>query len=205
MDGGGSPAAGLKADAGDDIPGLVGHQVTLNGSRSEPRGRIGYRWLQVGGPKVRLKLEDRYVYSFVPTAPGLYRFALVVASGSEISEPATVTVTVGAATANAPAVEAPESATIGEVARAALASSPGGGDAANALSDAFLGVAERMDLYRSYGDVFLELTHRLETRGIPGHSNVRVDVVQTHLPALSPFLEEIDGHVFTDRVEPGIE
>ena len=85
----------IVADAGDNQIGVVGRQITLNGLRSEPRGQIGYRWIQLGGPRVVAKLEDGFIYSFVPTEPGVYRFALVVARGSEISEPAEVTVTVG--------------------------------------------------------------------------------------------------------------
>lgn len=85
------------ADAGDDQLGMVGHQVTLNGMRSEPRGRIGFRWLQVDGPPVRLRIEDGYTYTFVPDAPGMYRFALVVAAGSTISNADYVSVNVGAA------------------------------------------------------------------------------------------------------------
>lgn len=163
-DRGRAAASGLKADAGDDVAGLVGRQITLNGGHSEPKGKVGYRWLQLGGPKVRLKLEDGYIYSFVPTSPGIYRFALVVAVGSEISEPDPVTVSVGAAMATAPAdlpPEASEPTPVDEAARAALSASPGGVAAAGPLADAFLGVSERMDLYRSYADVFQELTHRL--------------------------------------------
>jgi hypothetical protein len=85
----------LRAHAGDDQIGLVGRQITLNGSRSEPRGQLAYRWVQTGGPVARLKIEDRYIYSFVPTVPGTYRFALVVASSGEISEPDEVCVMVG--------------------------------------------------------------------------------------------------------------
>ena len=66
--------------------------------RSEPRGQIAYRWVQTGGPIVRLKIEEGYVYSFVPTVPGIYRFALVVAASGEISEPDEVCVTVGSGT-----------------------------------------------------------------------------------------------------------
>ena len=84
-----------RADAGDDQVGLIGREITLNGMRSEPRGQLAYRWIQTGGPTVRLKIEDSYVYSFVPTVPGHYRFALVVAANGEISEPDEVSVTVG--------------------------------------------------------------------------------------------------------------
>ncbi len=80
-------AAVLRADAGDDQVGFVGRQMTLNGSRSEPRGKIGYRWLQLGGPDVKLKIEDGYIFTFVPSEPGIYRFALVVGEGGRILGP----------------------------------------------------------------------------------------------------------------------
>src|SRR5689334_8887454 len=35
-----------RADAGDDLIGLVGRRVTLNGRSSTPAGRIGFRWIQ---------------------------------------------------------------------------------------------------------------------------------------------------------------
>ena len=54
------------ADAGDDQIALVNRQVTLNGTLSEPKGRVAFRWVQVGGPPVRLKLEDGPFFSFVP-------------------------------------------------------------------------------------------------------------------------------------------
>jgi len=166
--GGEAPATGPRADAGDDLLGMVGRQVTFNGARSEPKGKLGYRWLQLSGPKVRRKREDGYVLSFVPATTGTYRFALVVALGSEISEPDTVTVTVTvappSATAATPAAlpeRVPVPSPIDEAARAALATVPGGGEASAALAEAFAGVADRMDLYRSYVDVYQELCHRL--------------------------------------------
>jgi hypothetical protein len=124
----------LLADAGDPQVGLVGRMVTLNAIRSEPRGRIGYRWIQVGGPTIKLKIEDSYTYSFIPPAPGIYRFALVVAAGSEISEPAKVSVTVAAAVPTADLSYAtagtpPGAASVEpmeELARAALAGTDGG-------------------------------------------------------------------------------
>ena len=49
----------------------------------------------MAGPKVSLKIEDGHIFTFVPPDNGLYHFALVVASGSEISEPDFVNVAVG--------------------------------------------------------------------------------------------------------------
>jgi hypothetical protein len=153
----------LRADAGDDQVGIVGRQITLNGARSEPRGQVGYRWIQVAGPPVRLDLEEGYIYSFVPQAPGVYQFALVVGSGSELSRPDLVTVSVGNPASPyglEPARDAPEA--LHDVARAALATVPGGIDVAQPLAEAFDGIADRMDLYHSYAEAYSELCRRLE-------------------------------------------
>jgi hypothetical protein len=162
---GGSGSSGdppLNADAGDDQVGIVGRQVTLNGSRSEPKDQVGYRWLQVSGPRVRLELEDGYIYSFVPQAPGIYQFALVVARGSEMSKPDLVTVSVGnpASPFGMQAAPDPPEA-LHEVARAVLAQVPGGLDVGPALAEAFDGVADRMDLYHSYAEAYNELSRRI--------------------------------------------
>jgi hypothetical protein len=160
-----SGAMVLRADAGVDQIAMLGHQVTLNGIRSTPRGRIGYRWIQVGGPKVLMKIEEGFIYSFVPSMPGLYRFALVVSAGREISEPALVTVTVGspspaAPPASAAAAPAPESTQ--ELARKVISSIRGGGDVAERLADSFDFTADRMELYQSYAETFGEMSRRLE-------------------------------------------
>lgn len=152
----------LHADAGDDQLGLIGRQVNLNAVRSGPRGQIGYRWVQTGGPAVRFKLEDGYIYSFVPTAPGVYRFAVVVAAGSEISAPDEVTVTVGQAAGSSAGPADERAVPMQEVARAGLASLSGGADAALPMAQVFDDAAARMDLYRSYGDAFSEISRRLE-------------------------------------------
>jgi hypothetical protein len=153
----------VKADAGDDQVGIVGHQITLNGSRSEPKGQVAYRWLQVAGPKVRLELAEGFVYSFVPQAPGIYEFALVVARGNEISVPDRVAVSVGNPASPygiEPTTEAPEA--LHDVARAALGTVPGGLEVGPPLAECFDAVADRMDLYHSYGEAFSELSRRLE-------------------------------------------
>lgn len=159
----GAYAVGLRADAGDDQLARIGHRVTLNGLRSEPHGQIGFRWLQVGGPPATLAVEDGSVYSFVPTEPGLYRFALVVASAGVISAPDPVTVLVEAppAAAVAPAVvpaSAPPSPSLVEV----VANLPGGPDVMADLGRAFRETAERVDLYGSYEELQSELSRRVE-------------------------------------------
>ena len=160
----------LRADAGDDQIGLIGRQITLNGLRSEPRGGVGFRWIQIGGPSISLKIEDRYIFSFVPNVPGIYRFALVVAAGGSISEPDEVTVTVGAGTrtrvasdpAPGPSIPASESLPTQELSRSTLAAVPGGPESAEGLGRAFADTADRMDLYYSFADAFSEMSRRLE-------------------------------------------
>lgn len=161
-------AAGLKADAGDDQRAWVGHRVTLNGLRSEPHGQIGYRWIQVGGPIAALAVEDGAVYSFVPAAPGEYRFALVVASAGVISAPDRVMVAVEepANTAPAGAPPAPEQVPVAASRPTTLAESvavlPGGSGQSRALADAFTATADRVDLYATYEELHSELSRRLE-------------------------------------------
>lgn len=164
---GGAAAAALQADAGDDQTVVAGRQVTLNGLRSQPRGSLGYRWIQLAGPAVGPRVEEGYICTFVPAQPGLYRFALVVASGSAISEPDTVEVLVTApatppSTAGAAAVATPPASTA-DLARVAAAEVPGGLAVAPELARAFQEVADRLDLYESGGAMFLELSRRVET------------------------------------------
>jgi hypothetical protein len=183
-----SASSPLRADAGDDQLGLVGRQVTLNGVRSEPKGTIGYRWLQVGGPPVRMQLEDGYIYSFLPMSAGVYRFALVVASGSQISEPKLVTVTVGSGSAPGPAGERGAVAVVvptQEVARSGLASVGGTRQVGEELARIFEDASDRMDLYDSYADAFREMSRRLEDMLArdPGRRNLWVERVFTPLTA----------------------
>ncbi len=152
----------VRADAGDDQIGQVGRQVTLNGLRSVPKNRLGYRWIQMAGPKVALKLEDGHVFTFVPQADGLYQFALVVASGTEISEPDFVSVAVGVQLPPSTKEPARASTNLKDLAREALLGIEGGPSAAAELAEAFDGVAGKMDLYGSYAELMVELTRRLE-------------------------------------------
>ena len=180
--GGSAQAGGLRADAGDDQIGQVGRQVTLNGLRSVPRGRLGYRWIQMSGPKVSLKIEDGHVFTFVPPAIGLYQFALVVAAGSEISEPDLVNVAVGVALPppmDEPTAVAAVPVSLKDLARATLAQIEGGPSAGDDLGVAFEDVAARMDLYSSYAELMVELTRRLE------------EVVPTDVQRRSAWLERV--------------
>jgi hypothetical protein len=156
------------ADAGDDQVAVVGRQVTLNGKRSHPKDLVGYRWVQVGGPKTRFQLEEGPFYSFVPVTPGVYRFALIVASGSQASQPDEVSVTVGAlasaggtrATAEKGLVE-PDS--LDQVARRALNLVHAKSETIEQLAVIFEGISYGMDLYENYFVLFGELSQRLET------------------------------------------
>jgi hypothetical protein len=92
----------LRADAGDDQIGLVGRRITLNGSGGSSVAGIAYRWFQMAGPRVDHGLQEASYYSFTPTAPGIYRFGLVVATarpdspnGLAISDVDEVVVSVG--------------------------------------------------------------------------------------------------------------
>ncbi|WP_435005491.1 hypothetical protein P12x_003348 [Tundrisphaera lichenicola] len=162
----------LKADAGDDLLGTVGRQVTLNGIRSEPKGKVGFRWIQAGGPPVALKLEAGCYYTFVPTAPGVYQFALVIASGDKIAEPDYVSVTVGSALPDSPSTKATAPARTNPVAprlpteeltRASVLSISGVEQLAPELSRIFSEIAARMELYQSYEEAYSELSRRLDS------------------------------------------
>lgn len=160
-------STGLKADAGDDQLALVGRRVTLNALRSEPHGAIGFRWIQVAGPEAILAVEQGPIYSFVPAAPGLHRFALVVAKGGMISAPDFVEVHVGQlaappAPAAAPASTPEPAPSPGQFAAATLTGLPGGLVAAGPLAAAFEDSAARVDLYQSYEELYVELARRLE-------------------------------------------
>jgi hypothetical protein len=158
------PSATPRADAGDDLIGLVGRRVTLNGRSSTPTGRIGFRWIQVQGPPVRTRLDEDDLLTFLPDSPGVYRFALVVAEAGRISEPDFTTVLViaeapetGRATAEAIRPLTPE-----EAARTALNTLEDGPPSAKALATAFEEIAGRIDLYETYADVLQGTSSRLE-------------------------------------------
>ncbi len=153
----------LKGDAGDDQAAKVGRRVALNGTRSEPKGRLGFRWIQTAGPKVPLRGGDGVAASFVPLVPGTYQFALIVASQSgTIAEPDPVTVQVsGSARASADPGDASGQA-IDELARNLLVGIDGGTRYSEDLAKVFDGVADRIASYSSYSDAIGEMTRRLE-------------------------------------------
>lgn len=174
-----------RADAGDDQIGVVGSRITLNGGRSGPRGRIGFRWLQVEGPPVSESSDDRYIHEFVPTVPGLYRFALLVAADQYISPPDLVTIAVVSRppTMAVMASEISAKPQVCTLAAQTLASVEGGAAAGNSLAETFESVAARIDLYRSYRDLFGELSRRLESSlpTDPGRRSAWIDRMLTPL------------------------
>jgi hypothetical protein len=163
----------VKADAGDDQMGLVGRRITLNGFGSTPQDGLAYRWIQVDGPAVGLPTEDGKFLSFIPKAPGRYRFALVVAAREEISRPDFVNVDIGLPPGDV-ALGTPASATVPPrvaasapvgldvLVASALAALDDAPSVAGPLADAFQATATRMDLYNNYGELYAELSRRLD-------------------------------------------
>jgi hypothetical protein len=192
-------AHGLKADAGDDQVGLAGHLITFNGGASEPRGRVGFRWIQVAGAPVTTIQQNGPFASVVPASPGHYRFALVVASEGEISMPDTVDLYVGTVDGQ-PAASAGTSSPVADretevLARTAIESIADGPARATVLADAFEGVAGRMPLYSTYADAFRELSSRLEI-ALPADPTRRAEWIDRLLTPLSARLIEqvrVDG------------
>lgn len=157
----------LVADPGDDQVGQVGQRITLEGRSSPPRDGVGFRWVQVAGPELPLKLEDGARLTFVPITPGSYRFALLIAADSAISEPGVVEVTVDDREVGpvAPAAERAPAAprrTLRQMAADSIRSLEDGPGAADALADAFDAVVFRADLYQTFGDAFREVALRVD-------------------------------------------
>jgi hypothetical protein len=162
----GVASAAPWADAGDDQIGLVGRQITLNGSASRPQNGLAYRWIQVGGPEIRSPADNGSFFSFVPSSAGVYRFALVVARQEQISPPDYVTVTVGLLPGlAAPAPGLAPVATGDEldaIVSASMASIDDATGLAPQLADVFSTASFRMDLYQTYADLYTELSRRLD-------------------------------------------
>ena len=153
-----------RADAGDDQIGVVGRQITLNGVRSEPRGQISYRWIQIAGAPVRLAIEDQYIFSFVPETPGLYRFALVVGHDGDVSLPDFVDVTVkgsdlvSSQPAESGAATASRTRLMAAVAHSGLASIDGGPALAPSSSRRSKSIADRTSLYGTFSELYSEMS-----------------------------------------------
>jgi hypothetical protein len=169
-------SAAPRADAGDDQIGLVGHGITLNGSRSTPSGAVTYRWFPLGGPKVQGATQENGYYSFTPSSAGIYRFGLVVASASagkaSISDVDEVVVTVGEFSPNAaPGIGAP----IPMAAIDQLLQGPTGASSRGTLDQVagvFDAIAARTSLYSSFAELSSELTRRVDA-AIPSDPNWR--------------------------------
>ncbi|MDX2037443.1 MAG: hypothetical protein SFX72_12395 [Isosphaeraceae bacterium] len=217
VEGGTAPATvqNLRADAGDDQIAVIGRQITLNGGRSEPRGRIGYRWIQTAGPRVGIKLEQGAIFSFVPTAPETYRFALVVASEGAISEPDEVTVTTqlppgvaGPASppsqpgSDSPAVrvnfDAPpmprdvsRQELLSDFVRNRLGEIGGGASKAAEVEEAFSTTIARMPLYGSYREIHAEMSRRLDTVVPRDEASRRLWLDRLFMPITSRLVDEL--------------
>jgi hypothetical protein len=163
----------VKADAGDDQVGLVGHRVTLNSSRSRPGDGKNSRWLQVSGPVVGAPQQQGPFFSFVPKSPGLYKFLLMVVGEGELSEPDEVTVLVGsppgasgltmpaASAFQTPPPPAPQ-LTPEEILTAALPRLSSGSKVASDVADVLDAIAHRARLYESFAMLQSELSRRLD-------------------------------------------
>lgn len=166
---GGPPPPGpatVKADAGDDQVGLAGRRITLNGSQTAPAEGVGARWLQLSGPAIASAQVRGLFFSFVPTEPGIYRFALIAAFGGEMSEPDEVVVTVGSpptlgANPPAPAL-APAPNPVAEILAAGLIRVEDGPRIASEVADVIEAIADRATLYPSFDHLLSELSRRLD-------------------------------------------
>ena len=159
------PGSPLKADAGPAQVATVGRRVVLDGIKSEPKGRVRFRWVQTSGPPVSDLAANGSVCSFVPAGKGTYQFALlVVGADALISEASVVKVEAKPAPAGTSAgasADRPPLA-IDELARTALFSVDGGAKYAASLSKEFDGVADRIDSFKTYLETGTEITRRLD-------------------------------------------
>lgn len=168
--------SGPRADGGDDQIGLVARRITLDGSRSTPGEGLRFRWFQMEGPKVEQASQNGAYYSFVPTAPGRYRFGLIVADGQDMSEPDEVTVEVGemSGTGGPGAFGALDRTGASGLSSLLLGrrAGPDGSTLTDRIADALESIAGRADLYSSFDDLSSELTRRLDAV-IPSEPRVR--------------------------------
>ena len=176
---GARPTGKVKADAGDDQVGLVGHRVTLNGSQSIPSDGKGTRWVQVAGPSTLAPQSQGLFFSFVPSTPGVYRFLLMVAADGELAEPDEVSVLVGSppSTATATASTSPNASpaampaqplappappTPEQILAANLPRLSDGRRVASEIADVLESISERATLYPSFDYLLSELSRRLD-------------------------------------------
>ncbi len=177
---GSRPSGKVKADAGDDQVGLVGHRVTLNGARSVPGDGKSARWLQVAGPAIIGPEQQGAFFSFVPGGAGTYRFLLVVAGDGEVSEPDEVSVLVGSPPAVAgagpaapdPASVAGQAPTPEQVLANALPRLADAKRVSSDVADVLEAVSGRVPLYSSFAVLQNELARRLDVV-IPDEPSLR--------------------------------
>jgi hypothetical protein len=173
----------FKADAGDDQVGLVGHRVTLNGSRSRPGDGKTARWLQAAGPPILAPEHQGLFFSFIPTSPGLYRFLLIVAGEGEISEPDEVSVLIGSPPTIGGAIPQPAPGGIQppalpklpnpeQILGAAISRLPNATKVGSDVADVMEAVAGRAALYECFEVLQDELRRRLDVV-IPGEPSQR--------------------------------
>jgi hypothetical protein len=177
--------------------------MTLNGSRSEPKGRVGYRWFQLTGPQAVCLSQDRYIATFTPPAAGAYRFGLVVAAGSEISELDTVEVLVGTLPPGSPTLAPAQP--LDELARTALVGLEGGAEAAESLASSFETLAKRLDLYHTYADLFSEMSRLLDSSVPQEPAQRAVWIQKLFLPLTARLVEQLraEGLDLTRPEGPG--
>lgn len=96
-----APAARLSSDQTV----LLGQTVTVDGSASsDPEGTpLTYQWTAAEDNPASVPLPQSASFSFVPAAPGIYRFFLRVSDGENLSATASVAITV-TGSANRPPV-----------------------------------------------------------------------------------------------------
>ena len=173
--------ADLRAEAGSDQTAVVGRRVILDGKASEPRGRIRYRWVQLGGPNVTDLTTTGSACSFVPQAIGDYKFGLLVIGGTGlVSEISPVTIhTRGARSAGVGPVAAltDTDAALDEFSRRAVKSIRGGDQFAPALAEAFDSVAGQVDAHKTYFAAASDLTRQLDAI-LPGDTDRREDWIK---------------------------
>jgi hypothetical protein len=181
----------LKADCGDNQSAEVGNWVTLSGERSTPAGEIGYRWIQVSGPRPKNINEDGGRLMFLPTAEGTYEFALVVAVGNRISVPDFISVAVAGARAGETAELAPAAPLPLDRLAAKCASQLDDPSACAHLAQAFALVSTRMDLHDTYEDVLQGITSCLSPHLPPEGDQRALWEQRLFAPLTSALIREI--------------
>jgi hypothetical protein len=216
-DAGTAPSGGVRANAGDDQVGLVGHRVTLNGTRSIPADASAARWVQVSGPAVFAPEHQGLYYSFIPSVPATYRFVLLISARGEISEPDEVSVVAGSPPSGpfaggsgtpygaAPAATPGWGATPDQVLSTVLPHLPDSRRISGEVADILDSICERCSLYTSFGELQSEVSRRLDAV-IPTDPSQRSAWIQNvFLPLTSVTANELLASGIDIRVRAGVE